>query len=83
MRRPSVHRNGSSRDHLLDGYTTAGQAVQDAIRALAECAPNARDYYPQSEGAFREACAEHTARIAHLQAVYAELADLAEGVADA
>lgn len=85
--KPTVHLNGSSRESLSSGYEKAANAVQAAMDALSETAPNARDYYVQSgKGAgshatpFDQAVAEYTYRMAALQRVYDELAALWESV---
>ena len=80
---PTVHRNGTSRDALLDGYTAAAAAVRKAIEAVSAAYPNGRDYYPQGELALRMATEDHEDRLARLKSVLAELGELAEAVADA
>lgn len=50
--------------------------------ALANAAPNGRDYYPQGPGALKQAQEEHQNRMARLRSVYAELQQLAEAIAD-
>ncbi len=82
MMTPAVHLNGTSRAELFAGYLAAGQAVREAMTALAGAAPNGRDYYVKSATAFTEAAAEHRSRMARLQSVYDELEQLAEAVAD-
>lgn len=80
---PTIHLNGTSGDHLLDAHTAARSALRAALAALDECAPNARDYYPQGDGAFRAAVREHEARVEALRGVDRDLAALAEHIADA
>jgi hypothetical protein len=83
MTTPTVHLNGTSRESLLEGYCDAGRAVNDAIKALQDAAPNDRDYYIQKDkDAFRNAVAEHMDRIERLINVRVELEVLAEAVAD-
>lgn len=79
---PTIHRNGTSKRELIDQLCSAGNAVDDAIRSLCDCAPNGRDYYPQGNGAITKADAEHRARIQKLRDVHAELMDLAEHIDD-
>jgi hypothetical protein len=80
---PTVHLNGSGRKSLLDGLERAGSALHEAIKALDDIAPNGRDYYPQGEGAFKQASAEHQVRVARLAGVLHELSQIAEAIADA
>ncbi len=80
MIKPTIHMNGSGRDTLLDGYATAVRAVGIAIESLCDAAPNARDYYPQGDGAYAEARCEHKARVAKLRDVQDELLALARDV---
>jgi hypothetical protein len=78
---PSVHLNGSSKEHLVEDLCAAGDAVRLAIEKLEWAAPNGRDYYPQGPGAFPQALREHVARVAHLRGVLAELEEIAQAIA--
>jgi len=82
MIKPSIHRNGTSADTLLDSYVVAGQKIRDALEALDDATPNARDYYVQGDGAFDAAMAEHRKRINCLRGVLADMQALAEHCAD-
>lgn len=73
MRLPTVHLNGTHPDNLRRSNRAAAAAVREALARLAEAAPHGRDYYPQGDGAFAEAQAEHQARVAVLTAVYDDL----------
>jgi hypothetical protein len=42
---PTVHLNGTSGEDLLDQYGSAVEAVREAIDAVCDTGPNARDYY--------------------------------------
>jgi hypothetical protein len=81
MMKPTVHLNGTGAERLLEQYTEAGRAVQEAIDALAGAAPNARDYYVQGPDAFACAAREHAARATALRGVLADLEALALHVA--
>lgn len=76
---PIVHRNGTSRQALLDQLCTAYRAVQDAINAVVQASPNGRDYYPEP-GRLQKAEAQYRARIEHLQAVADSLIAEAEAI---
>jgi hypothetical protein len=73
MRLPSIHLNGTDAQSLFDGYRNAHEAIRDAQRALAQCAPNGRDYYLQEGSATNEAMAEHRARMAALETIERDL----------
>lgn len=79
---PTIHLNGTAQQDLLDSVCAAGSALQAAINALYDAAPNARDYYPQGPTAYQTARAEHDARIAKVRDVYRELETLSEAIAD-
>jgi|HubBroStandDraft_4_1064222.scaffolds.fasta_scaffold00038_31 hypothetical protein len=89
MRKPSIHLNGTDAQSLFDGYRAAYEAIRDAQRALAQCAPNGRDYYVQEatpglgKDATCEAMDEHRARMAALATIEHELTILAMHVQDA
>jgi hypothetical protein len=76
--KPTIHLNGTSAEALLDGYADACAALLASERALAACAPNARDYYVQGPEAFALAQQRHYQRADRLQSVRTELAMLAE-----
>lgn len=80
---PTVHLNGTSGEELRRQVSEAGTAVRDALRALANAAPNARDYYPAGPDAFRAASAEHASRVARVKAVAEELYDIEIAIVDA
>lgn len=77
---PTVHLNGTSAQDLLEGYERAHEALREAMEALAQAAPNGRDYYVQQPGAFESAIAEHQSRMTRLRDVSLELEALAEHV---
>ena len=81
MQYPTVHLNGTSEEALLEGYCNANNALLDAIKALEDCAPNARDYYVTKIGDINAASAEHANRIADLVAVRRDINLIAEHVA--
>jgi uncharacterized NAD-dependent epimerase/dehydratase family protein len=77
---PTVHLNGTSRHDLAAGYETAYVAVGEALDAVQEVCPNARDYYVQDNTAFSKAAADHASRIQRIKTVQAELLVLFEAV---
>jgi hypothetical protein len=83
MMRPTIHSNGTPQSALLDAHCTAMNAIRDAIEALAEIAPNGRDFYPQGEGALGIATREHIDRCQALRSVLGELEEIAEYICDA
>lgn len=77
---PTVHLNGTSGEDLESQLEEAVQTVMNAITALAEAAPNARDYYTQGPGAFGKAVAQHELRAEKLRGVRDELMAVWEAV---
>lgn len=77
---PTVHINGTSREALSAQFAEVLKALQRALEAMADAAPNARDYYPQGESAFRLARAEHESRIACVRAIREDYYRLYESV---
>jgi hypothetical protein len=77
---PTVHLNGTSRDALRLQYATASRAVGEAVLALEEAYPNARDYYVQGADAFSIASREHSARVRTLRDMRADLDRILEHV---
>jgi hypothetical protein len=57
--KPSIHLNGSGREHLVEQYCEQYNAIMAAVRILDGTGPNARDYYIQSAGAFEAARDQH------------------------
>lgn len=79
---PTVHLNGTNGDDLLAQVNKAERAVDQALRALSNAAPNKRDYYPQGDAAWKQAVQQHMARVDRLSDVAKELEQLAEAIAD-
>jgi hypothetical protein len=77
---PTIHMNGTPRAQIQEPLETAYRAMTDAINAVIETAPNARDYYPQGPTAFPQAATEHERRLAALRAVQEELLALYEAL---
>ena len=77
---PTIHMNGTSLQSLIENNERAYHAVVTAIDALAEAAPNGRDYYPQGniEGtpALYVAQDQHSERMAKLLQVKRELGQI-------
>ena len=57
MQAPMIHLNGTSKETLIEGYCEAGNAVMNALKAVSENCPNARDYYPLGQEAWKIAIA--------------------------
>lgn len=70
---PTIHLNGTSLSVLTEQTQTARKALRDAVEALQEASPNARDYYPQGESAVFAAQREHEQRVAKLSDVLLDL----------
>jgi hypothetical protein len=80
MMLPTIHSNGTGRTVLEEQIEKAYVALSAAIRALEECEPNGRDYYPQGEHAYAKARDEHLSRLARVQDVASELQTVWEGI---
>ena len=75
---PTVHLNGTSRAVLLDANQKAARAIADAIEALHDAAPNARDYYVQGVDAYSQAAFAHARRLSGLYEVFREVKQIIE-----
>ena len=83
MTLPTIHRNGTAKDDLLEGYMEASSAIQAAIRRVEFNGPNGRDYYPQGDGAIALAIADHVWRISRLVDVRREIEEIMEHISKA
>jgi hypothetical protein len=66
---PAIHLNGSGLDYLTETYSDALDAIRNLEKALRQCAPHVRDYYPLGNEAFAAAEDEHTERMLSLGAM--------------
>jgi hypothetical protein len=83
MIKPTIHRNGTGRDQLLEQVLEAGHKVYEALKALEAASPNGRDYYPQGPDAINTAVQEYTVRVYKLKEVWDDLQELAIHISDA
>ena len=65
---PTIHLNGTSALSLADQYKDAYGAISKAMDLLSQACPNARDYYPQGDGAFQTAVKEFSVHMDALNA---------------
>lgn len=79
---PTVHLNGTSKEQLLQQYTHAHQALNEALMALSRAAPHGRDYYTQGPDAINEAIAQHNKRLNALRQVAQEILIIGLKIAD-
>lgn len=77
---PTIHLNGTSKEVLLDQNLKAAEAIRDAMLALQQAAPNARDYYPQGDQAYFKARREYEARLDLLNQVLADQMAIVEAI---
>jgi len=77
---PTVHLNGTSKAELIDQLCTASSAMADAIKALENASPNARDYYVQGQYAMRDAQDQHARHVNALVQVKNEIDQIAEHI---
>lgn len=78
MTLPTIHLNGTSLQALMDANDKAYRALGEAMEALAQAAPNGRDYYPQGPDALRAAISEHETRMGLLVIARRELEKIGE-----
>lgn len=79
---PRVHLNGTSKQALLDQYSNAIVAIQDAGRKLALASPHGRDYYVIDGNPIGTAMDQHAGRMAKLKEVADELEQIALTIMD-
>lgn len=80
MQFPRIHMNGTPAERLLEQYSEAIFALNDAIGALRKIDVNGRDYYPMGDAAITTATKEHRARYEALMTVWKELTAIAENI---
>lgn len=80
MTLPTIHRNGTAAQTLLDDLCEAMSALRTAAEKVQAAGPNGRDYYPQGPQAITQAQEEHASRLERIDAVRRELEALAEHV---
>lgn len=77
---PTVHLNGTGKQHLVQELLDAHKAVGAAILALHQVTVHGRDFYPQGPNAYGQARHEMDARLLTLHALQDELRQMFEGV---
>ena len=80
MRTPTIHLNGTGKKMLLEGYENAYHAILEAENALGKVEFNARDYYPQGDGAWSEAIKEMDERFTSLAKIKKEIGNILESI---
>jgi hypothetical protein len=76
MTKPTIHSNGTSAQSLALQYSEARVAVETALEAMQNAAPNGRDYYVQGAEALDAAIDEHRVRCATLRVLVRDLETL-------
>ena len=81
---PIAHLNGTGKAGLQTQYRKAADALYIALDALADAAPNMRDYYlyEDADEAFRRAREEHRSNVQMVEAVIADLAAVYDALMD-
>ncbi len=82
MLTPSIHLNGTAGQDLLDQIDGVARALRATIEAMADAAPNARDYYPQGDDAYYRARNAHQNRAGRIREMLKEYEALAESISD-
>lgn len=80
--RPTVHLNGTGANTLLEDYDNAREEVRNALTAIRKIEFNARDYYPQEDGAWDAAVAQMRDRIRALEAISDEFLEIMMHIQD-
>lgn len=70
---PTIHLNGTSAAELDRQQRAIGTAAYALLAALADGAPNARDYYPQGPEAFTAAQRAHVERCDAVRRIIADV----------
>ncbi len=70
---PTIHSNGTTKDELIKPLLVVAEKLEEAYQALKLCAPNGRDYYPQSNTAIYTATDEHMARLRAIDKIKQEI----------
>lgn len=83
LQKPIIHLNGDSARDLVEQYSDAAMAIEDAIKEVAQTYPHMRNYYvdPDPEAGQR-AQEQHESRLTRLLEVKEELKQLAMHCAD-
>lgn len=58
---PTIHLNGTSRDHLIGQQNQIVEAARALYDALRDATPHARDYYVSNEHSIEQALEQHRA----------------------
>ncbi len=69
---PIIHTNGDTRETLLGNLSNFYYALREGDRALCQCGPNGRNFYPLP-GLMEKAVEQHRRRQATLAALIAEI----------
>jgi 2-phospho-L-lactate guanylyltransferase (CobY/MobA/RfbA family) len=77
---PTVHLNGTGKSDLIEGLIKARHALNEAMKALMDAAPNGRDYYVQTPSTFPLAQEQHAKRVHAIGAIYDELGEIAQAI---
>jgi hypothetical protein len=77
---PTVHLNGTSADDLIEGLVKARHALNEAMKALMDAAPNGRDYYVQTPSTFSVAQDQHDKRVRAVVAICDDLGEIAQAI---
>ena len=77
---PTIHRNGTHPDDLIEGLSRCYRALMEAERIMENNGPNGRDYYPQGQHVIQQASAEWSALIGRVNAARKEVDELREHI---
>lgn len=70
---PVVHINGTSAEQLIELRSTVYDRLYEVSDALAQMAPNGRDYYPDGPSLFESANEQHARRLQAIRQLMDEM----------
>jgi len=79
---PIVNLNGSTAQSLVDARVAACEALDNAMKAFAECRPNGRDYQTAGKGEYETAQRIYADRFRFMDQMRNELMDEAVAIQD-
>jgi len=77
---PIINLNGTSADELMNQNIEAAEALRAAILALQKAAPHGRDYQTAMNDEYKQARAEHQARLVILNSVLDQIVSIGSDI---
>jgi len=77
---PTVHMNGTSLGELIRGWDSVAEAADVLVAKIRSLEFNARDYYPQGDGAWLAAAEEMKAHVEAIHRMHAAAGEIMEAL---